>query len=117
VGGKRGKRLLELRVANPTHVLEPGDEAAVYTCLLEPFWLGIELSHRLFTAIEFARIILAKVMKIVRSITAATVFFNFTIYYFVWFYYFSISYRQVKTVFVQKADMFPLVSLMTILHV
>jgi hypothetical protein len=29
-------------------------------------------------------------------------------------YYFSISYRQVKTVFVQKADMFPLVSLTTL---
>jgi hypothetical protein len=40
----------------------------VYTCLLEPFWLGIELSRRLFTAIEFARIILAKVMKIVRQL-------------------------------------------------
>jgi hypothetical protein len=40
----------------------------LYTCLLEPFWLGIELSHKLFIAIEFARKTLAKVMKIVRQL-------------------------------------------------
>jgi hypothetical protein len=39
-----------------------------YTCLLEPLWLGIELSHRLFIAVEFGRKILANVMKIVRQL-------------------------------------------------